>query len=97
MSTEKVNKMAPPTWPPSDIKYEDWRFHVELWIKALDFCKKEKEGRGSLLFEKLRDVKEKGVGEKLTVATQNGEIDLFGSQDAEQILQVWTGLSRKMT
>ena len=88
MSTEKENKMAPPTWQPSDIKYEDWRFHVELWIKALDFCKKEKEGRGYLLFEKLRDVKEKGVGEKLTVATQNGEIDLFGSQGAEQILQV---------
>ena len=33
-------------------------------------------------------MKEKGVGEKLTVATQNGEIDLFGSQGAEQILQV---------
>ena len=57
-------------------------------VKALDFCKKEKEGRGYFLFEKLRDVKEKGVGEKLTVATQNGEIDLFGSQGAEQILQV---------
>ena len=28
------------------------------------------------------------MGEKLTVATQNGEIDLFGSQGAEQILQV---------
>ena len=33
-------------------------------------------------------MKEKGVGEKLTVATQNGEIDLFGIQGAEQILQV---------
>ena len=33
-------------------------------------------------------MKEKGVGEELTVATQNGEIDLFGSQVAEQILQV---------
>ena len=28
------------------------------------------------------------MGEKLIVATQNGEIDLFGSQGAEQILQV---------
>ena len=63
MSKEKKDKMAPPTWRPSDVKYEDWRFDVELWIKALDFCKKEKEGRGHLLFEKLRDVKEKGVGE----------------------------------
>ena len=88
MSKEKEDKMAPPTWQPSDIKYEDWSFHVELWIKALDFCKKEKEGRGYRLFEKLCDVKEKGVGEKLTVTTQNGEIDLFGSQGAEQILQV---------
>ena len=39
MSKDKDDKMAPPTWQPSDIKYEDWRFHVELWIKALDFCK----------------------------------------------------------
>ena len=46
-------------------------------INHSHFCKKEKEGRGYLLFEKLRDVKEKRVGEKLTVATQNGEIDLF--------------------
>ena len=88
MSKEKEDKMVPPIWLPSDIKYEDWRFHVELWIKALDFCKKENEGRGYLFFEKLHDVKEKGVGEKLTVTTQNGEIDLFGSRGAEQILQV---------
>ena len=77
MSNEKEDKMMPPTWRLSDIKYEDWRFHVELWIKALDFCKKEKEGRGYLLLEKLRNVKEKGVGEKLTFATQNGEIVFF--------------------
>ena len=32
--------------------------------------KERKEGRGYLLFEKLRDVKEKGVGEKFTVGTQ---------------------------
>ena len=33
-------------------------------------------------------MKEKGVGEKLTVATQNRETDLFGCQGAEQVLQV---------
>ena len=38
------------------------------------------------MFEKLRDVKEKSIGEKLTA--QNGEIDLFCSKGAEQILQV---------
>ena len=54
----------------------------------MDFCKKGKEGRGYPLFEKLCDVKEKGVGEKLTVTAQNGEIDLFGSQGAGQILRV---------
>ena len=32
---------------------------MELWIKAVDFYRKEKEGRRYLLFEKLRDVKEK--------------------------------------
>ena len=32
-------------------------------------------------------MKEKGVGEKLAVATQNREIDLFGSPGAEQLLQ----------
>ena len=43
MNKEKEDKIAPPTWQPSDIKYEDWRFHVELWIKALDFRKKKKK------------------------------------------------------
>ena len=64
MSKEKEDKVEPSTWRPNDIKYEDWRFHVELWIKSTGFCKKEKEGRGYLLFENLRDGKEKGVGEK---------------------------------
>ena len=61
-----------------------WNFGLKHWISV----RKKKKGRGYLLFEKLRDVKEKGVGEKLTVATQNGEIDLFVSQGAEQILRV---------
>ena len=63
MSKEKEDKMLQ--------KKEDWRFYVELWIKALDFFENENKGRGYLLFEKLRDVKEKGVGEKINVTAQN--------------------------
>ena len=45
-----------------------WNFGLKHWISVR---KKKKVVPGYLLFEKLRDVKEKDVGEKLTVATQN--------------------------
>ena len=61
-----------------------WNYGLKHWISV----RKKKEGRGYLLSEKLCDVKEKSVGEKLTVTTQNGEIDCFSSQGAGQILQV---------
>ena len=45
MSKEKEDKMVPPTWRPSDIKYEDWRFHVELELKHWISVRKKKKVR----------------------------------------------------
>ena len=54
-------------------RYEDWRFQVELWEKACDMAEVKKAERGYRLYDKLKDIKCKGVGEKIITAVQIGK------------------------
>ena len=54
-----------------------WNYGLNHWISV----RRKKKVRDTFCL-KICDMKEKGVGEKLTVAAQNGKIDPFGSQGA---------------
>lgn len=84
---EKYERLPPPIWDPELKTYEDWRFQVELWNKACDRAKVKPDERGYKLYDKLKDVKGKNVGEKISVAVQLGDIDPFASDSVDQIIR----------
>ena len=68
-------------WDPERENYNDWRFLVDMWMKACDRAKLPRADRGYALFRRQKDIKKDNVGNKLVTAAQLGTIDIF-SDDA---------------
>ena len=64
----KKDRLPPPEWNPESKRYEDWRFQVNLWNQACDMAKIKKAERYYTLYDRLKDVTTKNVGEKITIA-----------------------------
>ena len=84
----KKDRLPPPDWNPETKRYEDWHFQVQLWNRACDMAKLKKSECGYKLYDKLKDISQKNVGEKITLAVQVGEIDVFGDNSVNEILQL---------
>ena len=84
----KKDRLPPPEWNPETKRYEDWRFQVQLWNRACEIAKLKVSERGYKLYDKLKDISQKNVGEKITLAVQVGEVDVFGDNSVNEILQV---------
>ena len=54
--------------PPEKENYRDWRFLVDMWMKACDRAKLPRADRGYALFQRLKDIKKDNVGNKLVTA-----------------------------
>ena len=52
-----------------------------------DIAKVKGAERGYRLYDKLKDIQSKGVGEKITKAVQIGEINPFGDDSVTEILK----------
>ena len=73
----KKDRLPPPDWNPEFKSYEDWRFQVSLWNQACTLTKVKKAERGYRLYDRLKDITAKNVGEKITIAVQVGKIHIF--------------------
>ena len=82
----KKDRLPPPDWNPDVKRYEDWRFQVKLWNQACEIAKIKISERGYKLYDKLKDIVSRNVGEKITIAVQVGEIDIFSDSSVNQIL-----------
>ena len=63
------------------------RFQVEFWEKARDIAKVKRAEKAYKLYNKLKEMQGKGVGEEITIAVQIGEINPFGDDAIALILQ----------
>ena len=81
-------KLTPPGWDPEGENYNDWKFLVDMWVKACDRTKLPRADRGNALFQRLKDIKKDNVGNKLVTAAQLGDIDVFSEDAVAQILEV---------
>ena len=70
-------KLRPQRWDPERENFNDWRFLVDMWMKACDRAKLPRADRGYALFQRLEDIKKDNVGNKLLTAAQLGIIDVF--------------------
>ena len=84
----KKDRLPPPDWNPDVKRYEDWRFQVQLWNQACDIAKMKMSERGYKLYDKLKDIVARNVGEKITIAVQDGEMDIFSESSVNQILDI---------
>ena len=84
----REEKLRPPGWDPERENYNDWRFLVDMWMKACDRAKLPRADRGYALFQRLKDIKKDNVGNKLVTAAQLGTIDVFSEDAVGQILEV---------
>ena len=57
-------------------------------MKACDRAKLPRADRGYVLFQRLKDIKNDSVGNKLVTAAQLGTIDVFSEDAVRQILEV---------
>ena len=81
-------KLRPPRWDPERENYNDWRFLVDIRMKACNRAKLPRADRGFALFQRLKDIKKDNVDNKLVTAAQLGAIDVFGEDAVGQILEV---------
>ena len=79
-SESKHERLPPPTWDPDMKTYDDWRFQVELSVKACAKAKLKGADCGYRLYDKLKDVKSKGVGDKVTVGVRTGDVNVFDDE-----------------
>ena len=84
----KKDRLPPPDWNPDSKTYHDWRFQVNLWNQACEMAKVKKAERGYKLYDRLKDITSKNVGEKVTIAVQVGEIDIFSENAVNEIIAV---------
>ena len=84
----REEKLRPPGWDPERLNSSNWRFLVDMWMKACDRAKLPRAGRGYALFQRLKDIKKDDAGNKLATAAQLGTIDLFSEDAVGQILEV---------
>ena len=82
----KKDRLPPPEWNPESKSYEDWRFQVNLWNQACDMAKIKKAERGYKFYDRLKDVTAKNVGEKITIAVQVGEVNIFQDNAVDEII-----------
>ena len=78
------DKVRPPGWDPERENYNDWRFLVDVWIKACDRAKLLRADRGYALFQRMKDIKKNNVGNKLVTAAQLGTINVFSDMQLER-------------
>ena len=57
-------------------------------MKACDRAKLSRADRGYALFQRLKDIKNDNVGNKLVTAAQLGTVDVFNEDAVRQILEV---------
>ena len=86
--SRKEVKLPPPVWNPETKSYGDFRFQVTLWEKACEKSKVSKADRGYKLYDKLKDITCKSVGDKIVTAARVGDIDLFSDDSVENILKL---------
>ena len=85
---DKHDRLPPPTWDPEATSYEDWRFQVGIWKNACARAKLKGSECAYRLYDKLKDVKSQNVGDKVTVAAQIGEFDVFEDDGVDNLLKV---------
>ena len=85
---DKHERLPPPTWDPEGTAYEDWRFQVGIWKKACERAKLKGGECAYRLYDKLKDVKKQDVGDKVTVAAQIGDVDVFADDGVDKLLEV---------
>ena len=86
--TKREVKLPPPVWNPDNKSYGDFRFQVTLWDKACERANIAKGDRGYKLYDKLKDVKTKNVGDKITTAARAGDLDPFADDSIKKILEL---------
>ena len=84
----KHERLPPPAWDPDTKSYDDWRFQVELWMKACTKAKLKGADCGYRLYDKLKDIRSKGVGDKVTVGVRTGEVDVFDEDSVPQLIEL---------
>ena len=84
----KHDRLPPPVWDPDTKSYDDWRFQVELWMKACIKAKLKGADCGYRLYDKLKDIRSKGVGDKVTVGVRTGEVDVFDEDSVQQLIEL---------